>query len=103
MVAQGTPGHRLDRTVRSCCSGAIAAVAAVASTPEGHHFRTPHTWLGVLTVVGGDHHPGSRPAAVQDPPKGGSHPRGYHRLFGRLLNLMAPIAILLGLRVAEII
>jgi hypothetical protein len=82
--------------------GAITAVAAVASTPEGHHLRTPHTWLGVLTVS----------LAIITPalgllqfriPQRAAVIRVYHRLFGRLLNLMAPIAILLGLLVAEII
>ena len=82
--------------------GAITAVAAVASTPEGHHLRTPHTWLGVLTVS----------AAVITPvlglmqfriPQKARIIRVVHRFFGRLLNLIAPIAILLGLRVAEII
>ncbi len=82
--------------------GAVTAVAAVASTPEGHHLRTPHTWLGALTVA----------AAIIAPilgllqfriPKKASVIRAVHRLFGRLLNLMAPIAILLGLLAAEII
>lgn len=82
--------------------GAFAAVAAVASTPEGHHFRTPHTWLGGLTVS----------AAITAPilgllqfrvPQKAAIIRFYHRLFGRLVNLMAPVAILMGLRVAEII
>ena len=82
--------------------GAVTAVAAVASTPDGHHFRTPHTWLGVLTVS----------AAITAPllgllqfriPKKAETIRAVHRLFGRLLNLISPIAMLLGLRVAEII
>jgi hypothetical protein len=82
--------------------GAVTAVAAVASTPEGHHLRTPHTWLGVLTVL----------VAVITPtigllqfrlPRKTETLRVVHRLFGRLLNLIAPVAIFLGLRVAGII
>ena len=82
--------------------GAIMAVAAVASTPEGHHFRTPHTWLGVLTVAVAIITPTLGLLQFKIPQKAAVI-RVYHRLFGRLLNLMAPIAILLGLRVAEII
>lgn len=82
--------------------GAVTAVAAVASTPEGHHLRTPHTWLGVLTVL----------TAIITPilgllqfrlPRKVETLRVIHRLFGRIMNLIAPVAILLGLRVAEII
>ena len=47
--------------------GAMTAVTAVASTPEGHHLRTPHSWLGALTVAVAIMHSGSRSAAVQDP------------------------------------
>lgn len=82
--------------------GAIMAVTAVASTPEGHHFRTPHTWLGVLTVAVAIITPTLGLLQFKIPQKAASI-RVYHRRFGRLLNLMAPIAILLGLRVAEII
>jgi hypothetical protein len=82
--------------------GAITAVAAVASTPGGHHFRTPHTWLGVLTISVALITPALGLLQFRIPQKAGTL-RVYHRLFGRLLNLMAPIAILLGLRVAEII
>lgn len=82
--------------------GAVTAVAAVASTPEGHHLRTPHTWLGVLTVL----------VAVITPTIGllqfrlsgkTETLRVVHRLFGRLLNIIAPVTIFLGLRVAGII
>ena len=82
--------------------GAITAVAAVASTPEGHHLRTPHTWLGVLTVSVAIIAPVLGLLQFRIPQKVGTI-RVLHRLFGRLLNLIAPIAILLGLRVAEII
>ncbi len=82
--------------------GAIMAVAAVASTPEGHHFRTPHTWLGVLTIAVAIITPTLGLLQFKIPQKAAAI-RVYHRPFGRLLNLMAPIAILLGLRVAEII
>ena len=82
--------------------GAIVAVAAVASTPEGHHLRTPHTWLGVLTVCAAIITPTLGLLQFRLPQKVGTI-RVVHRLFGRLLNLMTPITILLGLRVAEII
>jgi hypothetical protein len=82
--------------------GAITAIAAVASTTEARHLRTPHTWLGVLTVA----------AAIVTPtlgllqfriPQKSAVIRLAHRLSGRLLNLMTPFTILLGLLVAEII
>lgn len=82
--------------------GAIMAVAAVASTPGGHHLRTPHTWLGVLTVSVAIITPALGLLQFRIPQKAGTI-RVVHRLFGRLLNLMIPIAIFLGLRVAEII
>lgn len=82
--------------------GAIVAVAAVASTPEGRHLRTPHTWLGVLTISVAIITPALGLLQFRIPQKAATI-RVYHRLFGRLLNLMAPIAILLGLLVAEII
>ncbi|OHE23458.1 MAG: hypothetical protein A2X92_06825 [Syntrophus sp. GWC2_56_31] len=82
--------------------GAVAAVAAVASTPEGHHLRTPHTWLGVMTVSAAIITPILGLLQFRFPQKVGTI-RVVHRLFGRLLNLMTPIAIFLGLRVAEII
>ena len=82
--------------------GAITAAAAVASTPEGHHLRTPHTWLGVLTVSLAIITPALGLLQFRIPQKAGTI-RVVHRLFGRLLNLIAPITIFLGLRVAEII
>jgi hypothetical protein len=82
--------------------GAVAAVAAVASTPEGHHLRTPHTWLGVLTVSAAILTPTLGLLQFRIPQKAGTL-RVVHRFFGRFLNILAPIAILLGLRVAEII
>jgi hypothetical protein len=82
--------------------GAITAVAAVASTPEGHHLRTPHTWLGVLTVAVAIITPALGLLQFRIPQKAATL-RVVHRFFGRLLNLIAPIAILLGLLVAEII
>lgn len=82
--------------------GAVMAVAAVASTPEGHHLRTPHTWLGVITVCAAVTAPILGLLQFRIPQKVGTI-RVVHRFFGRLLNLMTPIAIFLGLRVAEII
>jgi len=82
--------------------GAVTAVAAVASTPEGHHLRTPHTWLGVLTVLAAIIAPALGLLQFRLPRKVETL-RVIHRLFGRIVNLIAPVAILLGLRVAEII
>ncbi len=82
--------------------GAVAAIAAVASTPDGQHLRTPHTWLGVLTVSTAIITPVLGLLQFRILQKAGTI-RTVHRFFGRLLNLIAPIAILLGLRVAEII
>jgi hypothetical protein len=82
--------------------GVAAAVAAIASSPEAHHFRSPHTWIGALTVL----------LAVDASvlgflqfriPAKTAILRMLHRLSGRLVTLLAPIAILLGLRAAEII
>jgi hypothetical protein len=82
--------------------GAIVAVDAVASAPDGHHLRTPHTWLGVLTVSAAIIAPVLGLLQFRIPQKAGTI-RVVHRFFGRLLNLIASIAILLGLRVAQII
>ncbi|MBM4313006.1 MAG: hypothetical protein FJ122_03695 [Deltaproteobacteria bacterium] len=82
--------------------GAVAAIAAVASTPAGHHLRTPHTWLGVLTVIAAIITPSLGLLQFRIPNRVGTL-RVVHRLSGRLLNLMIPVAIFLGLRVAEII
>ena len=82
--------------------GAITAIAAVASIPEGHHLRSPHTWLGVLTVMVAFITPTLGLLQFRIPPKAAAI-RLAHRLSGRLLNLMTPFTILLGLLVAEII
>ena len=56
--------------------GAITAIAAVASTtgrassPDAAHLA------GRSDGCSGDRHPDSRPASVQYPPKGNSHPLG---------------------------
>jgi uncharacterized membrane protein len=82
--------------------GAVTAVAAVASTPEAHHLRTPHTWLGVLTLFLAIITPTLGLLQFRLPGKTETL-RVVHRLFGRLLNLIAPVTIFLGLRVAGII
>jgi hypothetical protein len=77
-------------------SGAAVAVAAVTIT-AGEHLRSPHTWLGALTVAG----------AVATPLLGflqfkirarAESLRAYHRFGGRLLAGAALITLLLGLR-----
>jgi hypothetical protein len=82
--------------------GAIVAVAAVAATPEGNHLRSPHTWLGVLTVCAAIITPTLGLLQFRIPQMVGTI-RVIHRLSGRLLNLMTPVTIFLGLRMAEII
>ena len=82
--------------------GAVMAVAAVASNPEGHHLRSPHTWLGALTVAMAIVTPALGLLQFRIPQKAAAI-RLFHRLSGRILNLMTPFTILLGLLVAEII
>jgi len=81
--------------------GAVTAVAAVASF-AGVHLRTPHTWLGALTVT----------TALITPvlgllqfsfPAQGAMIRTVHRFCGRFLNLIAPVTIVMGLRSAGIL
>lgn len=77
-------------------SGAAVAVAAVSIT-AGEHLRSPHTWLGALTIA----------TAVATPLLGllqfkirgrAESLRAYHRFGGRLLAGAALITLLLGLR-----
>jgi hypothetical protein len=82
--------------------GLGVAVAAVFSSPESHHFRSPHTWIGALTVALAAGAATLGLLQFRLPAKAASL-RMLHRLAGRLVNLTAPIAILLGLRAAEII
>jgi len=82
--------------------GVAAAVAAVASLPEPHHFHSPHTWIGALTVALAASASALGLLQLRFPAKAAAL-RPLHRLAGRLVNLAAPIAILLGLRAAEII
>jgi hypothetical protein len=79
-------------------SGMTAAIAAVAVAGKGH-LRTPHTWLGALTIA----------AAVATPILGllqlkirerTGRLRATHRLCGRILTGAALVAILFGLRIA---
>ncbi|MHB8773280.1 MAG: hypothetical protein ACYC7J_19975, partial [Syntrophales bacterium] len=82
--------------------GSAAAVAAVAALPKPQHFASPHTWVGALTIalVAGAAALGL--LQLRAPTKAATF-RTVHRLAGRLTNLAAPIAILLGLVAAEII
>jgi hypothetical protein len=82
--------------------GVAAAVAAVAALPEPHHFGTPHTWVGALTVALAAGASALGLLQLGIPTKATAF-RALHRLAGRLVNLAAPIAILMGLRAAEII
>ncbi len=82
--------------------GAAAAVAAVAALPKPHHFGTPHTWVGALTVALAAGAAALGLLQLRIPAKAAFF-RTFHRLAGRLVNLIAPIAILMGLAAAEII
>jgi hypothetical protein len=79
-------------------SGMTAAISAVAAAAKGH-LRTPHTWLGALTIA----------AAVATPLLGllqfkireqTGRLRATHRLCGRILTGAALVTILFGLRMA---
>lgn len=76
-----------------------AAAAAAVTISEGTHLRTPHTWLGSLTIA----------TAVATPVLGflqfrirkwAGNLRTAHRFCGRILTGAALITILFGLRVA---
>jgi hypothetical protein len=82
--------------------GVAAAIAAVAFSPQAHHFSTPHTWIGALTVALAAGIATVALLLFRIPAKAAAF-RRLHRLAGRLVNFAAPIAILLGLRAAEII
>jgi hypothetical protein len=82
--------------------GVAAAVAAVAALPKAHHFESPHTWIGALTVALAAGASALGLLQFRIPAKAASL-RMFHRLAGRLVNLTAPIAIVLGLAAAEII
>jgi hypothetical protein len=82
--------------------GAAAAVAAVTALPKPAHFASPHTWVGGLTVVLAAGASTLGFLQFRIPAKAADF-RAFHRLVGRLVDLIAPIAILMGLRAAEII
>ncbi len=82
--------------------GAVAAVASVASNPDGEHLRTPHTWVGALTVLTAVITPALGQLQFKIPGKAAAI-RTAHRLCGRILNVLAPLAIGMGLRLAELI
>jgi hypothetical protein len=82
--------------------GFAAAVAAIATSHEAHHFRSPHTWIGALTVSLALGAATLGLLQFRIPAKTAGF-RTLHRLAGRIVNLTTPIAVLLGLRAAEII
>jgi hypothetical protein len=83
--------------------GAVIAFAAVATAPNGgHHLRTPHTWLGALAVSTAVIVPIIGLLQTRIHTKAGTL-RLVHRISGRALTVMAALAILLGLRAAEIL
>lgn len=90
-------GLGLSAAVLILAGGAMAVAAVALST--GEHFRSPHTWLGALTVA----------MAVAAPLLGflqfkirgrAERLRASHLLGGRFLAGAGLVAILLGLRLA---
>jgi hypothetical protein len=83
-------------------SGMTAAIAAVAVAAKGH-LRSPHTWIGALTIA----------AALATPILGllqfkfrermGGRISAIHRLSGRILTGAALVTILFGLRIAGLL
>jgi hypothetical protein len=82
--------------------GAVAAVGAVASMPGGHHLRTPHTWLGAVTIMTALVVPVLGLLQFRLRAKAGTL-RTFHRYCGRFLVGAALVAILLGLRLTGIL
>ncbi len=82
--------------------GSAAAVAAVAALPKPHHFASPHTWVGALTIALVAAAAALGLLQLRVPAKAARF-RTVHRLAGRLANLSAPLAILMGLVAAELI
>lgn len=82
-------------------SGMTAAVAAVAAAATGH-LRTPHTWLGALTIVVAISTPilGLLQFKIREP---SGRLRAIHRLCGRILTGTALVTILFGLRMAGLL
>lgn len=79
-------------------SGMTAAIAAVAAAATGH-LRTPHTWLGALTIAAAVATPilGLLQFKIREP---AARLRTIHRLSGRILTGAALVTILFGLRIA---
>ena len=79
-------------------SGMTAAIAAVAVAAKGH-LRTPHTWLGALTIAAAVATPllGLLQFKIREP---AARLRTIHRLSGRVLTGAALVTILFGLRMA---
>jgi len=79
-------------------SGMTAAIAAVAAAATGH-LRTPHTWLGALTIAAAVATPilGLLQFKIREP---AARLRATHRLSGRILTGAALVTILFGLRMA---
>lgn len=81
-------------------SGMAAAIAAVAAEAKGH-LRTPHTWLGALTIAVAMTTPIFGFLQFKIP--GRMKIRAAHRICGRLLTGAALVTILFGLRVAGLL
>jgi len=82
-------------------SGMTAAIAAVAAAATGH-LRTPHTWLGALTIAAAVATPilGLLQFKIREP---AARLRTIHRLSGRILTGAALVTILFGLRIAGLL
>ncbi|MFZ4438298.1 MAG: hypothetical protein ACOYOS_07725 [Syntrophales bacterium] len=82
--------------------GMTAAIAAVAAAAEGH-LRSPHTWIGALTIAVALATPilGLLQFKIQE--QAGRRLSQIHRLSGRILTSSALVAVLFGLRVAGLL
>ncbi len=85
-------------------TGMTAAIAAVATVAEGH-LRSPHTWIGALTIAVALATPilGLLQFKIQEQAGGRRRLSQIHRLSGRILTGAALLTLLFGLRVAGLL
>jgi len=84
-------------------TGMTAAIAAVATAAEGH-LRSPHTWIGALTIAMALVTPvlGLLQFKIRER-TGWWNLSAIHRLSGRILTGAALLTLLLGLRIAGLL
>ena len=83
-------------------SGMTAAIAAVATAAEGH-LRSPHTWIGALTIAMALVTPVLGLLQFKIQGQAGRRLSQIHRLSGRILTGAALVAVLFVLRVAGLL